>query len=82
MSVEGDGSADAATPLTRADIPTVVRAVAEALKDQLPPLAAKETSNGNTSTDTTGASDTGGTGEFALHNNQRSTIPIISLHKS
>ena len=51
MSVEGEGSADAATPLTR---PTVVRAVAEALKDQLPRLAAKETSDGNTSTDSRG----------------------------
>ena len=79
MSVEGEGSADAATPLTRADIP---RAVAETLKDQLPRLAAKETSDGNTLTDTTGASDTGGTGEFALHDNQRSTSPIISVHKS
>ena len=82
MSVEGEGSADAATPLTKADIPTVVRAVAEALKDQLPRLAAKETSDGNTSTDTTGASVTGGTGEFALHDNQRSTSPFISAHKS
>ena len=43
MSVEGEGSADVATPLTRADIPTAVRAVAEVLKDQLPRLAAKET---------------------------------------
>ena len=77
MSVKGEGSADAATPLTR---PTVVRAVAEALKDQLPRLAAKETSDGNTSTDTTGASDTGGTGEFALHDYQCSTSPIISAH--
>ena len=79
MSVEGEGSADAASPLTRADIPTIVRAVAE---DQLPCLAAKETSDGNTSTDTIGANSTGGTGEFALHNNQRSTSPIISAHKS
>ena len=75
MSVEGEGSADGATLLTRADIPTVVRAVAEALKDQLPRLAAKETSDGNTSTDTTGVSDTGGTGEFTLHDNQCSTAP-------
>ena len=28
------------------------------------------------------ASDTGGTGEFALHGNQRATFPIISAHKS
>ena len=82
MLVEGKGSTDMATPLTRAGIPTVVRAVAEVLKDQLPLLAAKETSDGNTSTDTTVASDTGGTGEFALHDNQRATFPIISTHKS
>ena len=82
MSVEGERSADMATPLTRADIPTVVRAVAEALKDQLPCLAAKKTSDRNTSTDTTGASDTGSMGELALHDNQRSNSPIISAHKS
>ena len=82
MSVEGEGSTDVASPLTRADIPTMVRAVAEALKDQLPCLAAKETSDGNAPTDTIGASSTGGTGEFALHDNQRSTSPINSTHKS
>ena len=68
MSVKQEESADTAIPLMRADIPTVVRAVAEALKDQLPRLAAKEISDGNTSTDTT-TEDTGSTGEFALYDN-------------
>ena len=64
MSAEGEENGDAAIPLTRADIPTLVKAVAEALKGQPPHSAAGEASEGSRPTDSTAESDSSGAGEF------------------